>query len=111
MILSPTESRPLSFDGAVYDPEKDRERLTKQLVRVFTALRSGFWFTLREIENMTGDPQASISAQLRHLRKPEFGGYIIEKRRRGRDGNGTWEYRLRIPEPGIEETGQLLLVM
>ena len=54
----------------------------------------GFWRTLREIENHTGDPQSSISAQLRHLRKKRFGGYTVEKRRRGEGAKGLWEYKL-----------------
>src|SRR5260370_389679 len=50
----------------------------------------------------TPDPPASISAQLRHLRKPEFGGYAVEKRPRalgkvlrGEDFGTVWEYQLR----------------
>jgi hypothetical protein len=45
--------------------------------------------TLQEIADATGDPHASISAQLRHLRKPRFGAYAIDKRRRTPSG-GTW---------------------
>ncbi len=40
----------------------------------------------------------SISAQLRHLKKPQFGSYLLEKRRRGKLKSGLWEYRLRKPE-------------
>jgi hypothetical protein len=40
------------------------------------------WMTLREIADLTNYAEASISAQLRHLRKPHFGGYVIVKRRR-----------------------------
>jgi hypothetical protein len=29
---------------------------------------------------LTGAPPASVSAQLRHLRKPRFGGFTVEKR-------------------------------
>jgi len=81
------------FNGAVYDPELDHARLTKQIGRVYEALPWGEWLTLAEIEAKTHDPQASISAQIRHLRKERFGGYQIDKRRRTPDG-GTWEYRL-----------------
>jgi hypothetical protein len=51
------------------------------------------WMTLREIADLTNYAEASISAQLRHLRKPHFGGYVIVKRRRGPVMNGAWEYR------------------
>ncbi|HEV2195068.1 MAG TPA: hypothetical protein VGR55_05780 [Candidatus Acidoferrum sp.] len=51
---------------------------------------------------LTHYPPASISAQLRHLRKREFGGYEVEKRQRlsgrvlhGEDFGTVWEYRLR----------------
>ena len=58
-----------------------------------------------ELAHMTSYPPASISAQLRHLRKEQHGGYRIEKRCRsafkfmaGVDQRGTngpvWEYRL-----------------
>jgi hypothetical protein len=57
----------------------------------------GTWRTLAEIEQATDHPQASISAQLRNLRKARYGGYIVEKRRRGKGENGCWEYLLRSP--------------
>lgn len=82
------------FDGACFDPAFDQARLTKQLGRVFDAMRDGAWRTLQEIADLTGDPHASISAQLRHLRKPRFGGYTVEKRRRGLLEHGLYEYRI-----------------
>lgn len=91
--LFPTSPR---FDGAVYDPAFDQDRLSKQLGRVFAAVRDGRWRTLDEISAATGDPVASISAQLRHLRKPRFGGYAIEKQRRGLPERGLFEYRLVV---------------
>src|SRR5258707_12970073 len=60
------------------------------------------WLTLDELSKLTHYPPASISAQLRHLRKPEFGGYAVEKRPRaagrifrGEDFGTGWEYRLK----------------
>nr|HEV7954885.1 hypothetical protein [Candidatus Acidoferrales bacterium] len=52
------------------------------------------WMTLREISELTNFGEASISAQLRHLRKPHFGGYVIVKRRRRPVMNSAWEYRI-----------------
>jgi hypothetical protein len=59
------------------------------------------WLTLEELAKLTHYPPASISAQLRHLRKPEFGGYEVRKRQRisskilrGEDFGTVWEYRL-----------------
>jgi hypothetical protein len=59
------------------------------------------WLTLDELAKLTHYPPASISAQLRHLRKPEYGGYAVEKRPRevgkvlrGEDFGTVWEYQL-----------------
>lgn len=80
------------FEGPP-DNAKDFDRLCGQIRRVYECMKSGRWLTLAEIEMHTGDPQASISAQLRHLRRARFGGHIIEKQRRFIEG-GTWEYKL-----------------
>jgi hypothetical protein len=82
--------------GPTYDPALDEPRLTTQLERVKAYLSTHQWYTLAEIEAYTGYPQASISSQMRHLRKPKFGGYLVTKRRRT---TGTWEYRL-MPREG-----------
>jgi hypothetical protein len=66
------------------------------------------WLTLDELARLTHYPPASISAQLRHLRKPEFGGYEVEKRQRfagrilrGEDFGTVWEYRLQRGVPKV----------
>jgi hypothetical protein len=46
------------------------------------ALARGVWLTLGEIAEATEFGEASISAQLRHLRKAHHGGHRVEKRRR-----------------------------
>ena len=79
--------------GPAYDPAKDGQRIRKQHEAIRDLMLDGQWRTLVEIEAILSYPQASISAQLRHLRKPKFGSYLVEKRRRN-DG-GTWEYRVR----------------
>lgn len=84
------------FDGSDYDPEKDDARLTGQILRVFNAMKDGRWRTLGEIETLTGDPQASISAQLRHLRKSRFGAHQVDKQPRGDRKRGLFEYRLIV---------------
>src|SRR6266568_1965233 len=60
------------------------------------------WLTLDELAKLTHYPPASISAQLRHLRKPEYGGFVVEKRPRavgkflrGEDFGTIWEYQLK----------------
>lgn len=93
------------FDGPCFDPALDQARLSKQVGRVFGLMSDGVWRTLDEISGATGDPSASISAQLRHLRKPRFGGYTVEKRRRGTPGNGLYEYRLVVEYSDSETRG------
>jgi hypothetical protein len=91
---------PVHFDGPAYSPEHDQARLTGQILRVFEVMKSGDWMTLQEIEHRIFevfgrlDPQASISAQLRHLRKPRFGGHTVDRRHRGDKARGLYEYRL-----------------
>jgi hypothetical protein len=67
------------------------------------AAQSKLWMTLGELARKTKFPEASISAQLRHLRKEEHGAYDVERRRRGWQEalrtntlERVWEYRLRI---------------
>jgi hypothetical protein len=79
------------FNGPDYVPERDHARLTGQLNRVFNAMKDSKWRTLNEIADITGDPVASISAQLRHLRKARFGGHTVE---REHVGNGLYRYRV-----------------
>lgn len=83
--VSPSQEpvKPPHFDGETYDPPKDQKRLTGQLDRVYEAVKDGRWLTLAGIASRTGDPEASISAQLRNLRKSRFGAWDIRKRRAG----------------------------
>lgn len=83
--------RQIDFDGAHYVPEIDRERLTGQLRDVFKAIEYGGWHTVEEISWATGHAEASVSAQLRNLRKERFGGLYIEGRYRS--GMRIFEYK------------------
>jgi hypothetical protein len=81
----------LRFNGADYIPDRDDPRLSKQIHRIWNAMYDEQWRTLAAISLMTGDPEASISAQLRHLRKKRFGSHTVDRRHLG---NGLYEYRL-----------------
>ena len=66
------------------------------------AAQYGSWMTLAELAHKTKFPEASISAQLRHMRKSQHGGYRVEKRRRQWEealrtnaAERVWEYRLQ----------------
>jgi hypothetical protein len=91
--------------GPAYDEQLDGARILKQHQVILAVMSSGKWWTLAELEFLTHFPQASISAQLRHLRKPAFGSYTVEKQRRGE--GGTWEYRV----VGLAKPEQLALGM
>ena len=87
----------LRFDGADYEPARDGARLTQQYGRIFALMRDGRWRTLAEIARVTHDPPASISAQLRHMRKRRFGSHTVNRRYLG---DGLYEYQLQPGEPG-----------
>jgi hypothetical protein len=60
------------------------------------------WVSLEELANKTRYPQASVSAQLRHLRKRQYGGFVVEKRHRKWEEakkasvrEMVWEYQVR----------------
>lgn len=76
------------------------------------------WLTLRELAAITGYGETSISAQLRHLRKPRFGAFLLEKRvragaetssQRAATHRRLWEYQLGAPEPSDMDAEELLL--
>lgn len=82
------------FDGATYERQHDHARLGSQLRRIFALMKDGRWRTLGEISAKVDAPEASISAQLRHLRKERFGSWQVDKRHRGDRALGLYEYRL-----------------
>ena len=87
--------------------EEDETQLAAIRELMTRAGARGIWLTLGEIAEATQFAEASISAQLRHLRKLHHGGHRVEKRRRGRSrtaaarkicdgrrGPVIWEYRV-----------------
>jgi hypothetical protein len=84
------------FQGSDYKPELDEIRLTGQILRVYDLMKDGRWRSLREIAYKTLDGEASISAQLRNMRKPQFGSHTVLRRRRGMADRGLFEYQLII---------------
>lgn len=83
----------MRFNGADYQPARDDDRLSVQYRRIFSLMQDGQWRTLEEIEQVTQDPQASISAQLRHMRKARFGAHTVNRRYLVA---GLYEYQLVI---------------
>lgn len=90
----------------------DRRPLQRDVLRavMLSANEGDTWLTLEELARITRFPAASISAQLRHFRKPRHGGFCLRKRCRavakplssgvvaGFPITGPlWEYRLQRP--------------
>lgn len=88
------------FNGPAYDVEHDLWRLSDQHTRVRDLMLDGAWRTIREIAAITGDPESSVSAQLRHLRKRRFGSYTVERTHSGDRKRGLHKYRVLPPVEG-----------
>ena len=100
-------SRPGEYDAR-------RLRSQREIIRdvMVSAAECETWLTLGELRALTRYGEASISAQLRHLRKAENGGYDVIKRHRegasparpGTDGRSecVWEYRMTRGMCGAE---------
>ncbi len=82
------------FNGADYVPARDDQRLSVQFTTIFELMSDHEWRTLPDIERETSYPQASISAQLRHMRKERFGGHTVARRY---IGDGLYEYAVNRP--------------
>ena len=81
----------MRFAGSDYQAMRDDLRLTGQLLRIWECVKGGAWWTLGGLSVATRDPEPSISAQLRHLRKARFGQHTVEKRH---VSDGLFEYRV-----------------
>jgi len=79
-------------------PKRQRRPQREILLEVMRiAAHYETWVTLEELAGKTKFPPASISAQLRHLRKERFGGWKVERRRREVVKEElVWEYRLGV---------------
>lgn len=82
--------------------KRNIEQTQREVIRdvMLAAGRFQVWLTLRHLARLTGYGEASISAQLRHLRKPQYGGFVVVKRCCGEGkcqgvAHGPrWEYTL-----------------
>ena len=100
------------FNGSDYDPALDDDRLKTQMGKVYSFMRTGHWHALQEISRSIDEPEASVNAQLRHLRKERFGRYIVNKRRSGKKHCGLFEYQLlkRAPQSDLFQISGLTLM-
>jgi hypothetical protein len=58
-------------------------KMNNRYSAVFHIMEDRHWHTLAELNEATGDSDASVSSQLRDFRKLEFGGFTVEKRYKG----------------------------
>ena len=89
----------LHFSGSTYDSALDCTRLSDQQRRVWDAVQDGRWYTLREVANITDDPEASVSARFRDFNNHEYLSqvFIMESERvPGSEKRGHWRYRVRL---------------
>lgn len=88
----------VGFAGSDFVEELDGARLRGQIKAIHDLMRDGTWRTLEEIELAFESRygQASISAQLRNLRKKPLNMTVL-KRRRGQREHGLFEYKLLKP--------------
>lgn len=101
-----------AFSGADYKADRDFVRLSGQIKDIYNLMWDHKWRTVEEIRRVlefkfreAGKifPDNSIQAQLRNLRKKEFGLFEVPRRRR-KDTNES-EWQLLPPFP----TNQLAL--
>ena len=64
------------------------------------AARQGKWLTVSELAKQVDGHEQTISARIRDLRKPSYGGNEVFSRRR-QGGNGEFEYLLKASPLGI----------
>ena len=93
--VNPELQSSLNFDGATVVAELDAARLTELWRKVKALMIDGQWRTLGEISSAIGaKSEPSVSARLRDLRKSKFGGFTVDRRRRGEASVGLFEYRV-----------------
>ena len=84
---------PAGASDGMFRPGRTQRETLLTVLRM--AARHEQWMTLEELAGKTKYPPASISAQLRHLRKAEYGGWVVQKRRREWEREDVvWEYSL-----------------
>lgn len=79
------------FGGETFSEKQDGARLRTQFDKVASVMCDGKWHTLDELAQRCGGSVPSISARVRDLRKPKFGGHTAVRRRMRA---APWQYRM-----------------
>lgn len=64
-----------------------------KVAEVFDCMKDGQWRTLTWLEKQVGMTGSGVSATLRNLRKPKYGGHTVDRRY---VGGRLYEYRLIV---------------
>lgn len=107
-----------SFSGDDYVEDRDYDRLERQIDRVLNVMLDQKWRTVARIRALIlqrygfDDPENSIQAQLRNLRKPENGSYTVPRKHKG---NGLHVYKLGdqyvpVAHPPLEKRSKKELI-
>lgn len=101
------------FHGHDYEPRFDYYRLKRQIERVQRLMADGTWRTVAEIHAiLQRDPENSIQAQLRNLRKEANGGYYVQSRvREGARVRALYEYRVSADPAPVADDDFMLVRM
>ena len=85
-----------------------KEYPIKQMDAVLQALISAYdrnaWLTVGELAAIVDAKEPSVSAQIRNLRKPQNGSYIIKKRVRTHEGGRLQLWEFKIEEATVYPT-------
>lgn len=82
------------FKGHGVQTSYDETRLDSLYGKVFDLMKDQHWRTLKEIQEITGGMDGSISRMLRYMDDPYVGRHHKERRIRGDQDGGLWEYRI-----------------
>ena len=88
------------FDGDDYVANRDNTRLTNQIDKVRMYMENAGYLTVKQIAADLKQPEPSVSAQIRNLRKDRFGARTVNREYRG---NGCYAFKLE-PKEGADDT-------
>lgn len=77
-------------DGETFNRERDRDRLDTAASRIFARMQDRKWYTIQKLAKVGRCSENTATARVRDLRKPQFGGWIVDRRH---EGEGKWVYR------------------
>lgn len=73
----------------------DQQRLASQVDRIRDVMLDGVWRTRDEIAVATDlSVHSDITRRVRNLRYVKFGQHLVERRRRGDEERGIYEYKV-----------------